>query len=901
MTFKKMLKESNDEKSAFLLGMIYAWPFISNDNTTILAYSSYKTGQQSIKMILSKYSDYFTKSTDEQKVLRESFMLDYFKKHKEKLTTYLDGYNFNILINSLEVNKKLYSDNNKNINPGVSVEIKLDFDIPNTINKYEFIYGQIEKWLINLPLNIKDKFISGVMDGRSSDDGGSLIALDIEPQKAHPSIIRRKLLKLNDVLGSIFNYNPRLLQELSSGKNDQFRFSKKYYMYKYGMFVPFKIDYYIKKYNLNTTDYIISDNFLLDTRYQNVKCSFKQSDNLEINNLAINIHNDTISQLDKSLLINKYRSKFFDDNDSDDEVLNASINVKNYAKAKANYLCEYNNSHETFISKGNYARYVEGHHLIPFSKRKQFDLNIDIEENIIALCPNCHRKIHHAIDQEKYLLINKLYALRFTSLVNKGINVSISILYEYYNLNINFFNIYDSVKKQKLPFVSQVENKAKIYVCGPTVYDDAHLGHARSAIVFDLLHRVLKANGYEVTMVKNFTDVDDKIINKMSESGKTLEEITTFYIDSYSADMKALNILPNTIEPKATENLEVMKELVQKLLDEDKAYKLNDGIYFDTTKDENYGKISNRASDENSIARVEGNINKKDDKDFVLWKFNTNEVSFDADFGDGRPGWHCECSAMIDKHLANHDLPYAVDIHGGGADLLFPHHENEASQTRMAYGQEIAKYWIHNGFVNIDGEKMSKSLGNSFFLKDSLKQYNGEVIRFYMMTTHYRADFGFSEDDLISSKKRLDKLYRLKKRLYGGGKSSVNKKFKTDILDALNDDMNTSKALATIDEFIAVTNETLDKEPKNKGLKKEVLANIAFLNDILGIGYQDGFSYFQFGISEDEKQSIEELISKRDKAKKEKNFELSDKIRDELTTMQISLMDTANGTMWEKL
>jgi cysteinyl-tRNA synthetase len=196
---------------------------------------------------------------------------------------------------------------------------------------------------------------------------------------------------------------------------------------------------------------------------------------------------------------------------------------------------------------------------------------------------------------------------------------------------------------------------------------------------------------------------------------------------------------------------------------------------------------------------------------------------------------------------------------------------------------------------------MSKSLGNSFFLKDSLKVYNGEVIRFYMMTTHYRSDFGFSEDDLISSKKRLDKLYRLKKRLYGSGISTVNKQFQTDILESLNDDLNTSRALASIDEFISETNEILDKEPKNKALKKETLANIEFLNDILGIGYQDAYSYFQFGISEEEKQKIEDLITKRDDAKKEKNFELSDKIRDKLTTMQISLMDTTNGTMWEKL
>ena len=463
------------------------------------------------------------------------------------------------------------------------------------------------------------------------------------------------------------------------------------------------------------------------------------------------------------------------------------------------------------------------------------------------------------------------------------------------------FFLFDSVKKQKLEFISQEENKIKIYVCGPTVYDDSHLGHARSSIVFDLLHRVLKANGYDVIIVKNFTDVDDKIIKKMEDTKKSLKEITSFYINNYLLDMKSLNILPNTMEPKATDNIESMKKLVQKLLDEDKAYILEDGVYFDTSKDKKYGTISHRISDENSQARIVTDINKKDEKDFALWKFNTNEVDFEASFGAGRPGWHCECSAMIDEHLSDHNLPYAVDIHGGGADLLFPHHENEAAQTRVCFNQEISKYWMHNGFVNIDGTKMSKSLGNSFFLKDALKLYSGEVIRFYMMGTHYRLDLNFNEQDLIASKKRLDKLYRIKKRLYGGKSGVVNNTFKTDIFNALNDDLNTSKALATIDEFISNSNDILDKELKNKILKKEILANIEFLNDILGIGYQDGFTYFQFGISEDEKNKIEDLISKRDSAKKEKNFELSDEIRDELSKMEISLMDTINGTMWEKI
>ena len=463
-------------------------------------------------------------------------------------------------------------------------------------------------------------------------------------------------------------------------------------------------------------------------------------------------------------------------------------------------------------------------------------------------------------------------------------------------------HIYDSVKKEKVEFNSILPNVAKIYVCGPTVYDDSHLGHARSAIAFDLLHRVLKANEYEVIMTKNFTDIDDKIIKKMYDSNKSLEEITTTYINAYKADMKALNILDNTIEPKATENLESMKDMISNLMAKDIAYKTSDSVYFDTSKDNSYGTLSHKVSDENSQARVEANNEKRNPSDFALWKFaKINDVSFEAPFGLGRPGWHIECSAMIEKHLAYKDSEFQIDIHGGGADLLFPHHENEAAQTRCSSGQNLAKYWMHNGFVNIDGEKMSKSLGNSFFLKDVLKSYSGEVIRFYLMSTHYRANFNFNEEDLIASKKRLDKLYRVKKRVYGIEASNVNKKFSEDIFLALNDDMNTSKAISIIDEMIGNANDKLDANPKDKNLKKEIIANILFINNILGIGFNDAYEYFQFGIDEVTISKIEELIEKRNEAKKIKDFTTADTVRDELSKMDISLMDTVNGTVWEKL
>ncbi|NOX16116.1 MAG: cysteine--tRNA ligase, partial [Epsilonproteobacteria bacterium] len=387
--------------------------------------------------------------------------------------------------------------------------------------------------------------------------------------------------------------------------------------------------------------------------------------------------------------------------------------------------------------------------------------------------------------------------------------------------------IYDSVIKKKVPFVPIVDNTAKIYVCGPTVYDDAHLGHARSSIAFDLLRRVLVVLGYKVTFVKNFTDIDDKIIKKMQESRKSLEEITNFYIKRYKDEMHSLGIKDADIEPKATQTIDDIIVFVEDLIEKNIAYKLDDGIYFDTNTDKKYLSISHMHIDTKNLqARANTNDKKRDLKDFALWKFSKKgEPTYSAGFGNGRPGWHIECSCMIKKHIANLDAPFQIDIHAGGMDLLFPHHENEASQTRCQSGQELAKYWMHNGFVTINGEKMSKSLGNSFFLKDALKIYDGEILRFYLLSTHYRANFNFSEEDLLISKKRLDKLYRLKKRVYNSKQSAPNQEFKAQLLKALSDDLNISKALSIIESMISDSNEKLDDEPKNKAIKSQIIAN----------------------------------------------------------------------------
>lgn len=459
--------------------------------------------------------------------------------------------------------------------------------------------------------------------------------------------------------------------------------------------------------------------------------------------------------------------------------------------------------------------------------------------------------------------------------------------------------IYDSAKKAKVKFEPIKQGFVSFYVCGPTVYDDAHLGHARSSIVFDLWRRLFLSLNYSVKFVKNYTDIDDKIIKKMQDSNQSLEEITSFYIKRYEDDMDALFVLKADILPKATKSLESIQNIISNLAKKGFVYEIEDGFYFDTKKDEKYLSLSQRQTEENQT-RIELNLAKKDEKDFVLWKKSKeNEPSFDSSFGKGRPGWHIECSAMIKEHLAN-DGEYQIDIHAGGADLLFPHHENEAAQTRCAYEQNLAKYWLHNGFVNINNEKMSKSLGNSFFIKDALKVYNGEVLRFYLLCTHYRANLNFNEQDLLQSKKRLDKIYRLKKRISGFSKMALDESFKQNLLDVLSDDLNISKALAIIEDMISNSNESLDKNQKDKALKAQILGNLEFIKNLLGIGNLDENEYFQIGVSEEFKLEIEAKIKQRNEAKKEKDYQKADEIREFLKERQILLQDTPDGTIWEK-
>ncbi|WP_407380659.1 cysteine--tRNA ligase [Helicobacter sp.] len=479
--------------------------------------------------------------------------------------------------------------------------------------------------------------------------------------------------------------------------------------------------------------------------------------------------------------------------------------------------------------------------------------------------------------------------------------------------------IYDSKQKKKLPFISIRPNTARIYVCGPTVYDDAHLGHARSSIAFDLLRRTLVALGYDVVFVKNFTDIDDKIINKANTRNLDIQTLAQGYIDSYLRDMEALGVLKPDIMPKASENLRPIAQLVSTLLERGNAYTLQNGdIYLHVPSDPHYGEISARGIDDENQARIHNDEHKKDPRDFALWKSykGQGDVGYESPLGKGRPGWHIECSAMIEEVLAYQDEEYAIDIHGGGADLLFPHHENEACQSRCATDKELAKYWVHNGFVNIDGQKMSKSLGNSFYVKDAIARYGGEVVRNYLLGTHYRALLHFSESDLLQSKKRLDKIYRLKKRLVGGAggiagvaseaqnlgqKELADAGFCNALLGAMRDDLNISKALSVLEEMLNHANAQLDSAPKDKALKASLLANLTFVQQLLGIGGGDCVAYFQQGVSEQEKAYIQEQIALRAEAKAQKNYAKADAIRTELESRGIVLSDSAEGTIWERL
>ncbi len=469
--------------------------------------------------------------------------------------------------------------------------------------------------------------------------------------------------------------------------------------------------------------------------------------------------------------------------------------------------------------------------------------------------------------------------------------------------------IYNTLTKRKEAFKPIVEGEVRMYVCGVTVYDLCHIGHARAAIVFDVIYRYLKYLGYKVTYVRNFTDVDDKIIKRANNENVSSEEIAERYIKEFYTDMNALGVEIPNCEPKATVHIPEMIEMIKKLIEKGYAYQANGDVFYSVRKFSEYGRLSGKNTDELlSGARVEIDEKKKDPLDFALWKASkTGEPWWDSPWGKGRPGWHIECSAMGQKYLGKY-----FDIHGGGKDLVFPHHENEIAQSHAATGHPPVKYWIHNGFVNINKEKMSKSLGNFFTIKDVLKKFNPEVIRFFLLSSHYRSPIDFSDQNLNEAKTNLERFYDL--FLFAESKiqdsrfkiqnlqlASCNLQLIQKFEEAMNDDFNTAQAIGYLNTELHRLNSI-----RNKG--SEFLQGIATLikiGKVLGLFEQNPAEYFErekseglasIGILEGE---IKRLISERERARKEKRWKDGDRIRDELSQKGIILEDTPQGTIWK--
>lgn len=465
--------------------------------------------------------------------------------------------------------------------------------------------------------------------------------------------------------------------------------------------------------------------------------------------------------------------------------------------------------------------------------------------------------------------------------------------------------IYNTMSKRKEEFVPLEEGKVKMYVCGPTVYNFIHIGNARPMIVFDTVRRYFEYKGYDVNFVSNFTDVDDKIIKKAIEEGVTADEISKRYIAECKKDMEAMNIKPATKNPLATEEICGMVDMIQTLIDKGYAYEKNGTVYYRTRKFKEYGKLSHKNLDDlqsgGRTLLVTGEDEKEDPLDFVLWKpKKEGEPAWESPWSEGRPGWHIECSEMSKKYLGEQ-----IDIHAGGEDLIFPHHENEIAQSEAANGKEFAKYWMHNGFLNIDNRKMSKSLGNFFTVREISEKYDLQVLRFFMLSAHYRSPLNFSADLMESARTSLERILtaadnlRFLSKNAEEGRITEEEKALLDKADeyvqgferAMDDDFNTADAVASVFELVKFINTTADGNRSKEYL--DTLYDILFkLTDVLGIIIDKKEEMLD--------DAIEAMIEKRQAARKERNFALADQIRDELLAKGIILEDTREGVKWKK-
>ncbi|MCC0684839.1 cysteine--tRNA ligase [Clostridioides sp. ZZV15-6383] len=463
--------------------------------------------------------------------------------------------------------------------------------------------------------------------------------------------------------------------------------------------------------------------------------------------------------------------------------------------------------------------------------------------------------------------------------------------------------VYNTLTRTKEEFVPLEEGKVKMYVCGPTVYNYIHIGNARPFIIFDTLRRYLEYRGYDVTYVQNFTDVDDKIINRSHEEGISPEEVATKYIKEYFVDCDGLGIKRATVHPQVTDNIQQIIDFIKELEDKGYAYAVNGDVYFDTNKFEGYGKLSGQKQEDlEAGARIEVNDQKRHPMDFVLWKAKKEgEPGWDSPWGEGRPGWHIECSVMSKRYLGE-----TIDIHAGGQDLTFPHHENEIAQSEARSGKIFSKYWMHNGYININDEKMSKSKGNFFTVRDISKLYDLEIVRFFMLSAHYRNPVNFSDEMLNQAKAGLERLYNTKEKLefiLSNLKASyLTEKevelvkeldnFRQKFIDAMDDDVNTADAVSVIFELAKLINSNVD-ENSSLEFAKKCLDEFNELTGVLNIVNKKKDTVLD--------KDIEELIQKRTDAKKNKEFQLADDIRQQLLDMGIVLEDTRQGVKWKRI
>lgn len=460
--------------------------------------------------------------------------------------------------------------------------------------------------------------------------------------------------------------------------------------------------------------------------------------------------------------------------------------------------------------------------------------------------------------------------------------------------------IYNSLTRQKDLFKPLVENEVKMYVCGPTVYNYIHIGNARPAIVFDTVRRYLEYKGYDVTYVLNFTDVDDKIIHAANETGETVQDLTNRFIDAYLNDVEALGVKRANFHPRVTETIDEIIAFIAGLIEKDYAYVVDGDVYFKPRAFDEYGKLSDQSVDELRVgARIRVGEKKKDPLDFALWKeAKEGEIAWDSPWGKGRPGWHIECSAMAKKYLGK-----TIDIHAGGQDLTFPHHENEIAQSEALNEQPFANYWMHNGYINIDNEKMSKSLGNFILTKDIIKQYDPMVVRFFMLSVHYRNPINFTDELLESAKNGFDRIRTAYENLEHRKQVSANLGMNTEswlesikthehtFIEAMDDDFNTANAITVLFDIAKDANIYLAENQTNIEVIEAYQKQMESILNVLGI---------TFSKAELLDEEIEQLIAERNEARKARNFARADEIRDKLKEKKIILEDTAQGVRWRR-